>query len=175
MKLKDISKPMAEATENMTEGAFHKTADILSETKNKVREEMQRITSKEIKTIISNLNADKPISANEIELIKLWIIGDAESYTKAENNFPDWIEEFKRLQKVLGKYEDREYNAIELLKLHGILEDAIRVTYDILNFVIKRERAKKFNETVEKATVLNKEDKQIIAKILLSQMKSSTF
>lgn len=34
-------------------------------------------------------------------MIERWIIGDAESYTRMENNFQDWLEEYRALISTL--------------------------------------------------------------------------
>ena len=101
MRLQGINKVMENALANMSNDAFQQVGSVLSNNKNDIREALQKETSTEIKNIIDHLKNKRTISTEELELIKLWIVGDAESYTKMENNFQDWLQEFKRLETVL--------------------------------------------------------------------------
>lgn len=167
--LKDVSLIMKEAQENMVSGEFMRAASFLSENKERVREKIQENTSKEISTIIKKLENGEPLTAEDLDYIKLWIVGDAESYIKLENNFQDWVDEFKRLQGVLDKYEDKELSSEELFRLQGILEDAIRVSADIGNFLEKKERIKKFEEATKDSASL---DRQVLIEILRAKLIS---
>lgn len=169
MKL-DVAKTMATAKETMSEGAFQQAGSALSEAKNIVREEFQKRTSSEIKKILNKLQSDEHISIEETALIKAWIVGDAAEYTKMENNFQDWISEYERLRKSLVSYENKDCSFEELLKLHGILEDATRVSYDIANFLENKERIKKFESAVGDG--LDKDERDILVNILIGKLQS---
>lgn len=169
MKL-DVTKTMANAKETMSEGAFQQAGSALSEAKNIVREEAQKKTSSEIKKILNKLQSDEHISAEETALIKAWIVGDADEYTKMENNFQDWISEYERLRKSIVSYENKDCSFEELLKLHGILEDATRVSYDIANFLENKERIKKFETAVGDG--LDKNERDILVNVLIGKLQS---
>ncbi len=164
-----VTKAMANARNTMSDGAFQQTGSVLSKVKNIVREEMQKKTSSKIKEIINKLKSHEPISTEEISLIKIWIVGDAEGYTKMENNLQDWISEYERLEKSLANYENKDCSSEDLLKLHGILEDAIRVSYDIANLLEKRDRINKFESAV--ADGLDKDERDFLVKILLGKLQ----
>jgi len=161
---------MADAQESMTDGAFQRAGSVLNESKNIVREEFQRETSAQIKEIIRKLSGQEPISDQEMGLIKLWIVGDAEGYTEMENDFQDWLDEYERLRIVLDDYENKECTAEDLLKRHGILQDATRVNYDIANFLEQKDRIQKF----ESATTgsLDKDGRNVLARILSDKLNS---
>lgn len=166
----DVTSSMAEARGALSEGAFQKAGSVINEVKNEVREAVQQKTASEIKNIISKLRSNKPITDNEIALIKAWIVGDAIAYTKMENNFQDWFSEFERLEKSIADYESKECSVEELLKLHGILEDACRVSYDIAYFLENQDRIKKFEGAVSGG--LNEKGKEILARMLLQKLES---
>lgn len=169
MSIKGLSDVMKDALGSMSPGNFYRAVSLLSETKSNIREELQKITSKQIEEIIKKLEKKEPLTSEDIAYIKLWIVGDAQSYTKMENNFDDWVNEFKRLTEVLKKYEDRECSKEELSDLRGILEDAIRVASDIGNFLEKKERIKKFEEAVRDPNTM---DTEIVIKILTEKLRS---
>lgn len=172
MRLEKISVVMENALTRMSEGSFQQAGSILSEYKNNIREELQKKTSSEIQKINEKLNNNSQLTIEDLEMIRVWIVGDADSYTKMENNFQDWLEEFKRLEKVLQNYENKECTKNDLFKLIGILEDAIRVNYDIANFLEKQERIRKFENATKDNIDLNRE---MLIKILESKLQSPDY
>lgn len=164
------TKAMANAIETMTDGAFQQAGSVLSDAKNLVREEVQKRTSSEIRTIINKLQSSDHLDSEEIDLIKTWILGDAIGYARMENNFQDWISEYERLQQSLISYENTDSSSEELLKLHGILEDATRVSYDIAVFLEKKDRIQKFESAVGDG--LDKDERDLLVKLLLGKLQS---
>lgn len=169
----DVTKTMTSAKEKMSDGAFQQAGSAFSKAKNMVREEVQKRTSSEIKKIINKLQSNENISVEETSLIQAWIVGDATGYTKMENNFQDWISEYERLEKLLADYENRELSHEDLLRLHGILEDATRVSYNIANFLEKKDRIKKFESAVGDG--LDKNERDILVKVLIGKLQSPDY
>ncbi|NTW56667.1 MAG: hypothetical protein HGB20_06450 [Chlorobiaceae bacterium] len=166
----DVTKVMAKATETMTDGAFQQAGSALNDAINIVREEVQRKTSSEIQNIIGKLRSGYEISGEEITLVKTWIIGDAIGYTTKENNLQDWISEYERLQESLKGYENRFCSSEELLMLHGMLEDASRISYDIANFLEKQDRINKFESAVSDG--LDKGERDLLVNLLTVRLQS---
>ena len=172
MKL-DVTKAMINAKEVMSDGVFQQVGSLLSDAKNIVREEAQKRTSLEIKEIINKLQSNAHISANEIAIIRAWIVGDAIGYTKMENSFQDWISEFERLTNALASYENKDCSWEDLLNLHGVLEDATRVTYDIAIFLEKSDRIKKFESAAGDG--LDKNERDMLVNILTGKLQSPDY
>lgn len=169
--IKDLSKTMQDAQEIMSSEAFIRLGGILTDNKSAVREKIQADTSGVITTIIGKLEAEKALSSEDLKTLRLWIIGDAESYTRMENNFSDWLKEFKRLASVLKDYEGKEPSPDDLVKLHGILEDAARVAYDISNFLEKKQRIAKFEQATQNPASL---DSETLSRVLKAKLASPT-
>lgn len=166
----NVSKIMANARSAMTEGAFQQAASLTSDAKNAVREELQRATSSAIEAIIENLGSGEPITAEEVALMKAWIVGDAEGYTQMENNFRDWLSEYDRLKASLSAYEGKHCSTDELSQLYGILEDATRISYDIATFLEKQDRIKRFEAAVSDG--LDEGERRILARALTEKLHS---
>ena len=169
MKL-DVTKTMANAAEKMSEGAFQQAGSMLSQAKNSVREEAQRKSSPTIKKILNKLQSAENLSAGEVALVKAWIVGDASEYTKMENNFQEWMSEYERLKKTLAGYENKDCSFEELLTLHGILEDATRVSYDIAHFLENKERIQKFESAVGDG--IDAHERDVLINILIGKLQS---
>lgn len=166
----NVTSTMSGARSENTDAAFQGAAFALSEAKNAVREEMQAKTAPQIKSIISKLKSEKEISSEEIELVKAWIVGDADAYVEMENSFDEWVEEYEALEELIRTYEKKDYSAEDLFNLHGILEDAIRVSYDIANFLEKKERIEKFDASVSDG--LDKDERDILVRFLIHKLDS---
>jgi hypothetical protein len=161
---------MTSAREDMTEGAFQKVGYILTDAKNRVREEAQQKTAADIIKIVNKLQTSTPIEKDEIELIRAWIVGDAVSYKKMESNFQEWLLEYQRLEQLLADYERRDCSSMELLDLHGILESVTRVCFDIVYCLEKRDRIRKFDLAV--ADGLDDHEREVFARVLLTKLRS---
>ena len=86
--------------------------------------------------LILKLKNDEDLSEDETLLIEKWIIGDAEFYTRMENNLIDWVGECKRLFNVLSHYssEDIDNDENKLLALGALLTDLRFTLSDVLRY-----------------------------------------
>lgn len=170
LNVNEILRIMGDAQSSLTSEVYMRSHGLLSDGRQAVRERIQEMTIKRMRTVISKLDENKDLLADDLECVKLWIVGDAESYTRMENNFQDWISEFERLKGVLAKYTGSDLSADDLVKLQGVLEDALRVSADIANFLEKKERIKKFETATQDPASL---DREILKKVLESKLSSS--
>jgi hypothetical protein len=168
-----VTKAMSDARVAMTEAAFQQAASAASDAKSAVREASQEKMSLEMQDIIDKLKSGDPMTDQEVALIRAWVVGDAESYTKSENNFQDWLSEYDRLEAVLAGFERRECSAEDLLKLNGILEDATRISYDIANFLEKQDRISKFESAV--ADGLDDRERDLLARTLSHSLQTTCY
>jgi hypothetical protein len=169
--LNGIAEKMGKASNAMTSENFMMVASLLSEVKTQAREQAQLVSSAKIKDAIGKLKSGQALGEEDIQYMRLWIVGDAEGYTGMENSFQEWVAEFKRLQGAIGAYEDKQLSLDELFKVHGIVEDALRISADIGNFLEKQERVVNFENAIRDTKNL---DVEILITILESKIKSSS-
>ena len=105
----------------------------------------------------------------EKQTVKLWVVGDAEGYIKMENNFQDWLKEYRRLLDIIADWEGKTGSVQELVEVHGVLEDAIKVADDVAHFLEDRERVARCETALSN---LNAEDNKFIAGMLKSMLAS---
>jgi hypothetical protein len=99
----------------------------------------------------------------------LWIVGDADAYTAMENDYQAWLAEYDRLIGVLASYQDKSLSAGEIMKLQGVLEDALRISADIGNYLEKKERIDKFHAAIGDQASL---DRGVLRQILETKLNS---
>jgi len=168
----NVSSSMGQARDNMVSSQFMRTSVALSEAESQIREDIQAKTSSEMKAIVVKLKKNQPLSDEDIKYMKLWIVGDAQSYSKMENNFDDWLKEFDRLKDVLAGYESKSLAPQDRFNLRGILQDAVRVAADIGNFLEKKERVGKFEAAIADPANL---DRSILVSVLEQKLSSPNY
>ncbi len=170
MHLEQLYPMLKNAETELTNSAFQNVASALGSLKEKLRQEIRHETLEQIQNIIKKLEVNKRLSDGEIETMKLWIIGDATSYTKIEKNYQHWIDEYKRLLAELQTFEGRELTIQELSQLEGILEETMRICFDIANFLEQKERIEKFEITARNLANLEPTTQKMLAQILTSKI-----
>lgn len=136
---------------------------------NDLREGIQEKTEGEMIQIIKQLENNEDITSPEIDLIRLWIIGDAHSYIKMENNYEEWIQEAQRLVEVVKSLSSKELTPSLMVDLQGVARDATRTLSDIAFYKENLERTKKFEDSVKNLTADNK---LFLAEMLKAKMTS---
>lgn len=167
--LKGLSQTLQQAVQSSSPDNFAKASSELVQMQNRVRERFQELTAGEINSIIDKLEGNEPLSQAEKDFVRTWMVGDAESYTRLENNFKDWNAEFSRLAAVLKSYEPKEETVPHLLNVHGILGDAMRVAADISHYLEEKSRLERFEVAMK---TMSREDAALMARLLRSQLET---
>ena len=155
--------------EKTEEGPYHALSLPLADLKNELREQIQASTATETQRIINALKGDRSLPSSDMELIRLWIVGDAEHYVRMENDFPAWITELNRLLGALGSLRRGACSPATMSRMAALVEDALRVIADLAFFKAEQARVETFEKAVERLTA---DDKQIIAGILVRKLAS---
>ena len=105
---------------SITKETPSETVDALiqsfSNLSNGLREAIQAATAPQVEALIPRLNKNETISASDIDLMRLWIVGDAEAYIKEENNFDDWVKEAQRLIQQVSKKQSGSMDVAALCR-----------------------------------------------------------
>jgi len=161
------STPSVDA--NSDEGHLNALSATLARLNDELREQIQAATAEQVTPLISLLEADGPIGVKELELIRLWLVGDAEYYVKTENDFPAWLAELDRLLGVLRQLRSEAVTPPTMARMEATVQDARRVAGDIAFFQAQQERVRSFQTATSQ---LNREDKQTLAQLLERKLGS---
>ncbi|MFC1646563.1 hypothetical protein ACFL2Y_05255 [Candidatus Omnitrophota bacterium] len=162
---------------NLETASQAEISDLVSSFSNlegNLREYIQEITKKQILAIINKLRRNESLSEDELKYVELWVVGDAEYYTKLENNFKDWIDEFNRIINEVKKITGKE-SALDLevcSRLRALSKDAVRNISDIDYFIEQRERIAKFKKSITK---IGEEERETLIEILVGKLNSDSF
>jgi DNA polymerase I-like protein with 3'-5' exonuclease and polymerase domains len=160
---------MKQAQADNTSESYGYAATQLVQSKNGIRQAIEQATAEAVAAIIGKLENNQPLNDAEKQTVKLWVVGDAEGYVKMENNFQDWLQEYRRLLDVIADWEGKTGSVQELVEVHGVLEDAIKVADAVAHFLEDRERVDRCEAALSN---LNAEDNKFIAGMLKSMLDS---
>jgi hypothetical protein len=144
-------------------GSFESLTDPIVSLTEALREGYQASIQSQVGGLIDKLGTDASLTSSELATIESFIVGDAEAYTRLENNFDEWVAELARLVGVLGGMSSSLQGSAWLDAL-GEVEDAHRVLNDICNYLQQKERVTRFRKTV--ADGLTPERRQMLIEIL---------
>lgn len=151
------------------EGPLNALSAALASLDDELREQIQAVTATQVMPLIDKLRADGPVGPADLELIRLWLVGDAEYYVKMENNFPAWVSELNRLIGVLGQLREEAMTPSSMSRMEATVRDALRVASDIAFYRQQEERIRSFQNATRS---LSREDKDTLADILAQKLHS---
>ncbi len=170
--VKGISQVMQQAAARNSSEEFGQVAVDLVKIKDKVREEIQALTTPAIKAIINKLEHNQGLTPEEKETVKLWVVGDAEGFVELEDTLKDWQQEYRDLTAALQEFEGKPVDLDDLVALHGLLEDAIQVADDLAHFLDDQERLVRFQKAIDN---LDAEGSKFVADLLKSELASPNY
>jgi hypothetical protein len=151
------------------EGTLNALSAALARLDNELREQIQAATAAQVTLLIDSLKADGPVGSAELELVRLWLVGDAEYYVKMENDLPAWVTELGRLLGVLRELHTETMTLSTMSRMEATIRDALRVSGDIVFYRQQEERIRAFQNATKSLT---REDKRTLAGILAQKLTS---
>lgn len=151
---------------------YSRLSTIFGELDIYLRECLQEMTGEKVKEIIRKMKGRNPIAADDLELIRLWLIGDADYYLKYENNFNEWTKELKRLMDEINTCNVDNPDVATVSRLRSLFRDASRVVADIFYYVEQKDRVTKFSASTQD---IDDEERGLITRLLEQKFKSKDF
>jgi CO dehydrogenase/acetyl-CoA synthase alpha subunit len=167
--LAGIAQIIATAASSPSADELSQAGMELVKARNAIREELQKLTATAMKPIIQKLKKNEPLNPEEKDLVEMWIVGDAEGFTKKENEYREWLEEFTRLGRTIADQGMVPSALPEMLNLYGSLEDAVRLAGDLQFFLEEKERIGRFQQSIQN---LGASDAELLANILHEKLTS---
>ena len=155
---------------DVDEGKLHQISLKLAQLDDDLREGIQLETSDRMVNIIHKLDDDDEISPEELALIRIWMVSDAEFYVQLENDFHNWISEINRLFSHIHSLNQGEFTEKTMGQISGSIRDALRVIADVVFFRQEEQRVKRFERATQ---TLYSEDKQHLSRLLRQKLRSA--
>lgn len=164
--LKDAA---ANALSNQSTDDFEAFERYLSEVEAYAREIQQSLWANEARATIRRLEKGEPLNNSDHELLRTFLVSDAQAYLKNENNFQDWVRELERLIDNLGT----RVNTVDrqsIADLRGVLRDAIRLVPDIRNYLDEQRRVERFEQSLKS---LDADSRKMLLRLLQDQLRNT--
>jgi hypothetical protein len=109
-----------------------------------VREAQQSMWAGEAEAAVERLEKGESLTETDRQVIRTFLVPDAEHYLAVENSYQDWIDELQRLiEDIAQRVENLDRHSIG--ELRGVLKDSIRLVPDIRNYLEEQQRVDRFN------------------------------
>ncbi len=152
--------------------AYSRFSTIFEELNGYLREYIQEQTDQKIRSVLRKLKDGDSLSQDDIDVIRLWIVDDAEQYCRLENNFKDWQEELKRLVQEISAYKDRPADIQTASELRALFLDGTRVLADIFFYIQQKDRVSKFAQASQQ---LGPQDRALLIGLLEQKISATNF
>jgi hypothetical protein len=167
--LGNIGRLITDAAANASADRFSAAGMQLVQARDAIREEVQGHTAKAMKDVIHKLEKNQDLNAEEKDLIRLWIVGDAAAFTKKESDYHEWLQEFRQLGEALANVNQMPDSLPDMLDLEGSLEEAVRLAGDLQFFLEEQERVARFQQAIQN---LSASEARMMADILKEKLSS---
>lgn len=134
----------AQALKTESADDFDRFEKRLNTLRTAVRETQQAMWASEAEAAILRLESGEPLTDADCEVIRTFLISDAEHYLAVENNYQDWTNELKRLTNDISR-RALNLDRAAIGELSGVLKDMVRLVPDIRNYLEEQQRVEKFN------------------------------
>lgn len=127
------------------------------------------LSQKEVRGIIGKLDSDEPLNADELEFIKMWLVGDAGFRVEIDQTLSEWLDKLNVLMERIRSISADKHDYAAACNLRVLTLDAIRLIRDIEFFIKQEERIRKFTDA---AQALPPEEKNVLIQLLEGKMFS---
>lgn len=167
--IQDLKKGADAAIAQENAAGFSDFEKFVSEVDAYVREVQQSMWADQAKRTIKALEKGEPLTGEDREVIRVFLISDAERYLQHENNYSDWKCELQRLMDDLVR-RSHTVDRNTIGDLRGVLKDAVRLVPDIRNYQEERQRVDKFEQALG---TLDPQSTTMLVQLMKEQLKSS--
>lgn len=174
--LKKVVNELDDSLKTYDAEKIEKLSVPLNIIRDEVRELIQENLRECAERVVKKLRRDENLSTQEIQLIAKWVVGDADYYSRIENNLMDWLVECKRLCKVIRSHatEGVEKDEEKLFVIGALLTDLKYTLTDVIRYAEAMNRVDRFKETLGTGYI-NRETKQWLAELIEQQIASDEF
>ncbi|MBI4249663.1 MAG: hypothetical protein HY611_09185, partial [Elusimicrobia bacterium] len=141
-----ITSSIENAKRKDNSDAYRSLTGFLRDAKAEMRECIQELTRESMLEIIQKLESGQGLGGEDIDLVRLWIVGDADSYLRAENNYKDWIRELDRIEGDISAVKNQQIEAKNFSRLQALLTDMDRTAQNVFMYLSERERVARFEQ-----------------------------
>ena len=171
-KVNQIVELTARTQDNETETNYQQLQGSIAELEAMAREASQTQLKDKCRPILAKLDDDAPLLEDELTIVRLLLVGDADYYLESESNLDQWRDDVVRLTGQIEQLQSSDLAEVDnLMRLQALCRDAMRVLPDMAYYFRQQERVHNFENT--SSGPVSSETKQVVADLLRSMLNSS--
>jgi hypothetical protein len=116
------------------------------------------------KAIVKKLELGDPLTPDEVETVKQFVVGDAYDYLKYDDNFDRSKAELKRVLDEIRELQSKPLDLDEIMHLGVLCKEASSAAKPTAYYMEQKERVRKFEEATRGG--IDRESARILAGIL---------
>jgi len=164
-KVTQVVKLTGQAQDNETETNYQQLQSGIAELETMVREASQTLLKDKCRPILKKLESDVPLSEDELRIVRLLLVGDADYYLESESNLDQWRDDVVRLTGQIEQLQSSDLAEVDnLMRLQALCRDAMRVLPDMAYYFRQQERVRNFENT--SSGPVSSETKQVVADLI---------
>ncbi len=167
-EVEEICQLSSQALRDRTADGFETLEHHLARFEAHVREAFQAVYASEARLAIAHLENNAPLTDADRDVIRAFLVADADAYVQHENDFENWCSELERLTGRIAEFGQAETGEA-LAALRGIVLDAVRLVPDIRNYLDQRRRIEKFERAL---MTLDNTSRRLLAQLMSEQVQS---
>jgi hypothetical protein len=146
-KLKETLDMAARSFEAEKSDGYDDLREQLEELETLARKSFQK--HEDCRALVRQLEAGGALTSDEMDTLKLMIIGDADYYLKYDDDFERSEGELKRIVGEIGKLQAGNLDVDGLMHLRVLCKEASSVALPTLHYLEQKERVRKFEEATK--------------------------
>ncbi len=127
-------------------------------------------THADYKALLSKLEKGTPLTPDELNTLKLLLVGDADYYLKYDDDFDRSESELKKIVDEIRKLTSSDLDVDALMHLRVLCREACSVARPTAFYLEQKERVRKFEEATRDG--IDRESGKFLANIIKSMMSS---
>ena len=120
-----VTAALASARQSKTSTEYDLLAQQINDLATAARETMQASLNRQYLGIVRKLEGDQPLEDDELKLIELIIVGEAESFLRHESDIEQWQEELETLIAKTEAIQSSGLDSVEkLMRMRALCRDS---------------------------------------------------
>lgn len=143
-KLKEALAAADQCFKAETSEGYEVLNEELEELESLARESVEQHA--DIKSLLNKLDKGNPLSADELNTLKLLVVGDAEYYLKYDDDFDRCETEARKIVDEIRRLQLSDLNVDSLMHLRALCKEAASALVPASYYLEQKERLRKFED-----------------------------
>ena len=158
-----------DATESTDSDPYEKLLLFMQDLSSELRGYLYASNALDLRELLTRIQRGDALSGQDKDLLKVWVVEDAEKYMQMEGHFKGWLAELESIMEEVGKLARSEPGLDDIGRLRALLYSGSRILADIMFYLRASNRVENFNQSIED---FNEETRTTMVTVLKRRLDS---